>query len=1017
MANAQNPQAGRASAGGAERAAAQNPQAGRYAAGADAAKGRSATAERGQSTFVGRDPELQSLRSLLGRARGGSGGIALICGEAGIGKSRLAREFARDAEAAGALVAWGRCYEGPWAPPLSPWGEIVSDLLPDVATADPDVSMVANILPDRASHSVSPHPVHLIGDDERARVLDATARIILNATTRGPVVAVIDDFQWADPVSVDMLRHLAYFVPRRAVVVLVLERTGDSARSPHVADANAWLRIDADALALTLEGLPAQAISAMLGADSPKSRRIANALAARTAGNPFFIEELVRQRAAEGFTDPVGSLEAAVPENIRLVVGRRVQQLSERAQTLLHRAALFANGFDLPVLQQMVELRENDLLDGLDEALAANLLQPVRGHPERYDFVHTIVRHCLSATWNPSRRVRIHRQAAEAIETVYQGRITDADAEIAFQYHCSASLPGAINGLPHALRVVQECRVQCTPEHAVTFLRIARDLSREGSPADQASVIGQLSSAEAEIGHVDEALEALREYLALAKRAKLAPVEIAERLDIVARSLKYSAYAEERCWRPIVERGLRLVTPADGRIWARLRLMIDPVEPLSRSGIRIGRWLGFDPTAVAILQSSGDEDDAARSMESFDPVSRVETDAYLTRVRGWSEPTAVMYGLTVAANHYQYRHGAYRDARRLWQELAEMSAAASAIHWQQQATNQLTYIQIAEGAFADALESEHAANELGARLGTGQNQPAHLLEMTTCRAIYQGGDWRDLSLRWCDLLDDPTYGPHDLATLSGALYAGLAAYCAAQADEHDEARRILGMLTPVIRRMRPADCNHNGAVAFAAGAVWRINAADLAPVYRSLAVELIEAGAGDYPQTSLRLAQGQMAALMDRKAEAISCFSEARATVSLSGQRPLLPVIDLAEAEALLRWDDPEAYRRLCELATAARPRFTEFAMTPWLQDLQLLVEAADARFLRKQHLPGNITEREAGVLRLIARGFSDRQISDELFVSPRTINAHVRNMLAKTEAANRVELAMWARDNGIVEV
>jgi DNA-binding CsgD family transcriptional regulator len=224
------------------------------------------------------------------------------------------------------------------------------------------------------------------------------------------------------------------------------------------------------------------------------------------------------------------------------------------------------------------------------------------------------------------------------------------------------------------------------------------------------------------------------------------------------------------------------------------------------------------------------------------------------------------------------------------------------------------------------------------------------------------------------------------------------------------------MLTPVIRRMRPSDCNHNGAVAFAAGAVWRLRAADLAPVYRAMAAELIEAGIGDYPQTSLRLVLGQMLALLDRKADALHAFGEARATIALSGQRPLLPLINLTEAEALLRWGDPEGYRRIAELATAARARFTEFAMTPWLQDLQLLVDAADERFLRKQHLPGNITEREADVLRLIARGFSDRQISDELFVSPRTINAHVRNMLAKTEAANRVELAMWARDSGIVE-
>jgi DNA-binding CsgD family transcriptional regulator len=204
-------------------------------------------------------------------------------------------------------------------------------------------------------------------------------------------------------------------------------------------------------------------------------------------------------------------------------------------------------------------------------------------------------------------------------------------------------------------------------------------------------------------------------------------------------------------------------------------------------------------------------------------------------------------------------------------------------------------------------------------------------------------------------------------------------------------------------------------VAFAAGAIWRLNATDLAPTYRALAQELIESNCGDYPQTSLRLAFGQMSALMDRKNDAINSFADARAMVSANGQCPLLPIIDLTEAESLVRWGDAEAYRRILELAESARVQFSEFEMTPWLQDLQVLVDVAEEKFLRKQHLPGNITEREADVLRLIAKGFSDRQISDELFVSTRTINSHVRNMLAKTDASNRVELAMWARSNGIV--
>ena len=348
--------------------------------------------------------------------------------------------------------------------------------------------------------------------------------------------------------------------------------------------------------------------------------------------------------------------------------------------------------------------------------------------------------------------------------------------------------------------------------------------------------------------------------------------------------------------------------------------------------------------------------------------------------------------------------------------MIDLSIRAGAIHWQQQATNQLTYLLIAQGEFGEAARMERVANDLASRLGPGHHMETHQLEMATCRAVYQGGDWADIAGRWRDMLDDPALGPHDLATMSGAYYGGLAAYCAAQADEMSNARRILDLLTPIIRRMGPRDCNHNGAVAFAAGAIWRLNAVDLAPIYRSLVAELLEAGSGDYPQTSLHLALGQMSALMERRSDAGNAWTAAKTAVSTHGQHPLAPIIDFTEAESLVRWGDPESYPRIMELSGAARARFTTFEMTPWLQDLQVVVDVANEKVLRKQHLPGNVTEREADVLRLIARGLSDRQISDQLFVSPRTVNAHVRNILAKTDAANRVELAMWARNNGIVD-
>jgi DNA-binding NarL/FixJ family response regulator len=147
----------------------------------------------------------------------------------------------------------------------------------------------------------------------------------------------------------------------------------------------------------------------------------------------------------------------------------------------------------------------------------------------------------------------------------------------------------------------------------------------------------------------------------------------------------------------------------------------------------------------------------------------------------------------------------------------------------------------------------------------------------------------------------------------------------------------------------------------------------------------------------------------------VTAFAAARQSVLANGQAPLTAVIDLVEAEALVLWADPAAYDRFLKLVAAARSRFLEFEMTPWLVELERLASEAEGSLGGRRSWAAGITDREADVLRLIARGMSDRQVGDELYVSPRTVNAHVRNMLGKTGASNRVELAMWARTEGIV--
>jgi DNA-binding CsgD family transcriptional regulator len=492
------------------------------------------------------------------------------------------------------------------------------------------------------------------------------------------------------------------------------------------------------------------------------------------------------------------------------------------------------------------------------------------------------------------------------------------------------------------------------------------------------------------------------------------PATIADFLADYSKALKQHAYVESRIWRPFVERGLSYVREDRGRPWAKLMLLSDPVTPISREVIRAGRWIGFDAEAVEVARKTGDEEDFARSFESFDPRTRAETDALVDRARTWIRPTAIMYGLTVAANDYHYRHGEFRDAAALWEELNVLGERFGAINWQAQATNQLTWLHIAAGRFDQARFTEARANALLNRLGPGRRSNVLAMEMATSFALFLGGDWRAIGDFWANFVDDPSLGPSDIATLSGSFFGALAAYAYAEAGDVDCAQRLLAPLVATLKQMSPTDTNQNGAVAWAAAATWRLGQHEYAAVLYRCAVDLIDAGIGDYPQTSNQLTLARMSALLGQRDAALVAFERTRETLEQSGQRPLLGIAMLDHATILSR-GGPANYRQVMEHLELASAIFEDLGMSPWTARAESLRVDAETRLGGRTQLPAGLTEREADVLKLVARGFSDRQISDDLFISPRTVNAHLRNMLNKTSVTNRTELSIWAFEHGLV--
>lgn len=946
------------------------------------------------SLFVGRESELELLRGDLAAARSGAGGVVFIHGEAGIGKTSLARAIAREAEAAGARVFWGRGYEGGWSPPYTPWLEALPGITADIEPIE----------------SLDP-------EESRFRFHDAIARHLRELSSDKMLVLVFDELQWADNGSLELMRHLAHFGLDTSTYIVATYRDSDVDPGHPLAQLQAQLRRVDHVRSLSLDGLGPEEITRLLessgmpGVSADESER----LCAATDGNPLFVTELVEHWRNEGGPESSLVVSGPIPDAARHVVQYRLERLSKPAQTVLSNTVVFTAGFDFGVLPHLTGFSEVELLDAIDELLAARLIEAkLDAGAERYDFVHSLVREALISPLSPSRVVRLERNAAVSMERAY-GDGADAHAsEIAIQYGRSASLAGAEAGLRYALIAADRAQRGFDREQIAFFYRIARDLVAHSAPEIRASVLCKLAVAEADAVHIEDAVAAGADAIQALEQSNATREDNVSFYGDLIVALKEHASAANSVWRPLLDAALAVASSDRDQFWARIALLADPVQPVSRDAIRAGRWIGFDPEAVAIARSSGDERTAARAVESFDYRNRSETESYLALARTWKDPAAMMYGLTVSANDFQYRHGAFREAELIWEELIAIAARHGAISWQAQAMNQLTILHIARGRFALAKESEERANALLDRLGAGRRSDVLALEMETALALELGGNWPGLASAWRAVIADPALGPNDRATLMSAYYASLAAYCSAEAGDETGTRSLLDVLAPVLEAMSPGDPNHNGAVAMAASAVWMIECIDLAPRLHKLALELWRQQLGDYPQTSIALTIARMAALSGRADEATEFFAKARTVLDESGQRPLRAKVDLDEATFLTKSAGNVDHDSIGELLRRSGAAFEEIGMTEWAERARSKQLSSTGLASSPSDFPAGLSIREVEVLRLVARGHSDRQISDDLFISRRTVNSHIRNMLNKTGAVNRTDLSVWAVQQGL---
>ncbi|MDF3336632.1 BTAD domain-containing putative transcriptional regulator [Mycolicibacterium septicum] len=414
----------------------------------------------GPGPFVGRARELAELltdwhQTVLAGTR-----AVLIAGEPGVGKTRLAGEWGRQAYDQGAVVLYGRSDEDLGAP-YQPFAEALRTLVPCVGTSRlrglrgveallPLVPGLTDVLPDLAA------PPHGDPDTERYALFDAVVALLGVASGEAPIVLVLDDLHWAAKPTLLLLRHLLRFGEHARVQIVGTYRSTDLDRSHPLAAMLADLHRDGSANRIALSGLDVDDVSMYVAEAGYDDEELARALASVTGGNPFFLIEALRHvDESGGHWDP-----STLPQGVREAVSRRLSRLPVESNKALAAAAVVGSQFPLDLVEQVVG---QDLVDAFDEACQAAILIEEPGG--RYRFNHAIVRQSLLAELASVRRMRLHQRIAATLETM-PGADDELLADLAHHYFECAWAGNALKAVEYCRRAANQAMTRLAYEGA-----------------------------------------------------------------------------------------------------------------------------------------------------------------------------------------------------------------------------------------------------------------------------------------------------------------------------------------------------------------------------------------------------------------------------------------------------------------------------------------------------------------------------------------------------------------------
>jgi class 3 adenylate cyclase/tetratricopeptide (TPR) repeat protein len=569
--------------------------------------------------LVGRGAELEELNRLWGDARGGGRAVVVIVGEPGIGKTRLAAELCRGAYAEGAAVLLGRCYEDS----IVPYQSFVEALRHHVSETPLDElrlqvgrhrPVLARLIPELADPASQPttNAAGASPEGEQFQLFDSVASLLRAIAEQHPLILVLDDLHWADVPTLLLLRHVVRATEGSSLLILGTYRQTEVDEAHPLGQAIAELRRARALATVTLGGLGegevAELVASQLTGAAPAT--VARSLVERTQGNPFFVEEILRDVGPDG---DVSDALTRIPDSVKDLLLRRLRRLDEGCKRLLTIAAVAGHEFALDVLELVAGGAAEEIAEGLEPAIAAQVIHESSTAVGQYSFAHALIRETIYEQISLTRRAQLHRRIGEAIE----GALGDAahqragslsyhfsaagDVRKAYEYHSQAAAAAAhvyavepaLAHYTEALEAGAKLGLEAAHEPALRGLLLQRGKMRWRT--------GDVSGAERDLGAVLDA----------ARRAgdRVSELEALNELGIV--SLRSDLRAAARSHEAALEIAREL-----GDVAAETSAL-DRLSVISSHLLQLDRALELGERALELARGTGDDIVTGRAIDSI----------------------------------------------------------------------------------------------------------------------------------------------------------------------------------------------------------------------------------------------------------------------------------------------------------------------------------------------------------------------------------------------------------------